>query len=87
MPSIQHNGDKKPASIARPLSANQIALRLNRSPVCVYRAIKRLGISPAFVLDCGFKFYNAAVVVRIEKGMRRRNGTVPRNANGNGTPS
>ena len=61
------------------LSPGQLAVTLRRNPVSVYRAIKRLRISPAFELN-GFKFYNRASLAKLEKGMRRRNGT-----NGNGT--
>jgi IS30 family transposase len=69
------------------LTAPSIARDLGRNTVSIYRAIKRLRISPAFELN-GFKFYSRASVAKLEKRMRRRNGTVPsRNGNGNGTHS
>jgi hypothetical protein len=56
------------------LSASQMASELRRNKVSVYRAIKRLRIPHAFELN-GFKFYNRASLAKLEKGMRRRNGS------------
>lgn len=63
------------------LSVGLIAKELGRNRVSVHRFIqKRPRIKPAFILN-GCRYFNRAVLGKIARGMRRRNG-----CNGHATP-
>jgi hypothetical protein len=61
------------AATAKPLSCADIAKRLDRHVVSVFRCIERLEIQPVITTDGGFKFYDCATVELVRSAMRARN--------------
>ncbi len=56
------------------LSVARIAKELGRNRVSVHRYIKRHPkIQPAFTLN-GYRYYTRAVLAKVARGMRRKNG-------------
>jgi hypothetical protein len=61
------------AATAKPLSCADIAKRLDRHVVSVFRCIERLGIQAVITTDGGFKFYDEAAVEIVRAAMRAPN--------------
>ena len=57
-----------------PLTANMMAIRIGRSPVAVYKYLRRHGIKPCLVLP-GRNYYEPETLETLRQGMRVRNGT------------
>lgn len=56
-----------------PLSCADIAARLRRNPVSIFRVIKRLGLKPEIETGNGYKFYSEDSIPAIDAAMRAPN--------------